>query len=442
MTREHWGSKLGFILAAAGSAVGLGNVWKFPYLVGQNGGAVFVITYLVLALTIGAALILAELALGRAAQKDPVGTFANLRGGAWSLAGYLGVLSGFLVLTFYSVIGGWTLAYVVKMVDGSLMETGLDLTGTFNGFVSNSVEPLIYHALFMLMTVLVVLRGIGSGIERCNKFLMPALFLILVFLAVRAVTLDGAAAGVDFYLRPDFSKFSGDTLVAALSQAFFSLSIGLGILITYGSYLDRSQNIQRSTLWIIVLDTGVGIFAGLIIMPAVFAFGIEPGAGPGLTFITLPGIFQQITGGVLFGTAFFVLLLFAALTSSVSLLEVPVAYLMDELQLSRKTAVLVLGGVAFLIGIPSSLSFGVMSDMTLFGMGFMDLLDYLTTKLMIPAGGMAVCIFAGWIVWPRMQTEVSNDGTLAFPLSTIWGWVLKVVAPASIAMIMVYGFLH
>lgn len=441
MTREHWGSKVGFILAAAGSAVGLGNVWKFPYLVGQNGGAVFVITYLALALTIGAALILAELALGRAAQKDAVGTFADLKGGAWPLAGYLGVLCGFLVLTFYSVIGGWTLAYVVKMLDGSLLETGVDLTGIFEGFVSHSVEPLIYHALFMLMTVLVVLRGIGSGIERCNKVLMPALFLILIFLAFRAVTLDGAAAGVEFYLKPDFSKFTGDTLVAALSQAFFSLSIGLGILITYGSYLDRGQNMQRSTLWIILLDTGVGILAGLIILPAVFAFGIEPGAGPGLTFITLPGIFQQMVGGSLFGVAFFLLLLFAALTSSVSLLEVPVAYLMDELKISRRAAVMVLGGVAFLIGIPSSLSFGVMSDVTLFNMGFMDLLDYVTTKIMIPLGGIVVCIFAGWVVWPRVSAEVSNDGTLAFPLSTIWGWILKVVAPASIATIMIYGFL-
>lgn len=441
MAREHWGSRMGFILAAAGSAVGLGNVWKFPYLVGQNGGAAFVITYLVLVLTIGATGILAEMAIGRAAQKNPVGAFAALKGGLWPMTGYLGVICGFLILSFYSVIGGWTIAYTIKMLDGTLTAPGLDLTAAFKGFVGDSTEPLLYHAAFMALTVAVVLKGISGGIERWNKILMPALLILLVALIFRALTLDGAMAGVEFYLKPDFSKIDGSVILAALSQAFFSLSIGMGIMITYGSYLDRSQNMPRATVMVVGLDTAVAILAGLIIMPAVFAFNVEPGAGPGLTFITLPGIFQQIPGGTIFGAAFFLLLLFAALTSSVSLLEVPVAYLMDELNISRRTAVLVLGGLAFLIGIPSSLSLGAWSDVTVFGLGFMDLLDAITSKLMIPVGGLLMCIFAGWVIWPTMRKEVTNNGTVSFPLIVVWEWLLKVIAPAAIAWILIQGLI-
>lgn len=439
MAREQWGSRIGFILAAAGSAVGLGNVWKFPYLVGQNGGAVFVLTYLAIVLTIGAALVLAELSLGRASQKDAVGTFAALKGGPWPLVGYMSVLCGILILSFYSVIGGWTLAYIVGSVDGSLMETGTDLAEVFNGFVGNAFDPLLYHAFFMAITAWVVLKGIGDGIERWNKILMPALFFILILLALRAVTMDGASAGLEFYLKPDFSKFSANTVVDALSQAFFSLSVGMGALITYGSYLDRTQDMRKSTVWIVMLDTAVGLIAGLIVMPAVFAFGVEPTAGPGLTFITLPGIFQQLAGGALFGAAFFVLLLFAALTSSVSLLEVPVAYLVGELNISRKTAVAILSLFAFLVGIPCSLSLGILSDVTIFGLGFMDLLGFITTKLMLPIGGFFVCIFAGWVVWDRVQEEASNYGALPFALEKAWMWILKVIAPAAIALIIVCG---
>lgn len=441
MTREHWGSRLGFILAAAGSAVGLGNVWKFPYLVGQNGGAAFVVTYLVLVLTIGATGMLAEMAIGRAAQKNPVGAFAALKGGIWPVTGYLGVICGFLILGFYSVIGGWTIAYTVKMLDGTLTAPGLDFAATFSGFVADPVEPLIYHAIFMALTIGVVLKGVSAGIERWNKILMPTLLVLLVVLIARAVTLDGAMAGVEFYLKPDFSKINADVVLAALSQAFFSLSIGMGAMITYGSYLTRDQNLPRSTVMVIGLDTGVAILAGLIVMPAVFAFGVAPGAGPGLTFITLPGVFQQMPGGTLFGAAFFLLLLFAALTSSVSLLEVPVAYLMDELKVSRRTAVWVLGGIAFLIGVPSSLSLGIWADIKLFGLPFLDLLDFITSKLIMPVGGLLMCLFAGWVVWPVMRREATNDGSVSFRLLPVWNWLLKVVAPAAIAWILIQGLI-
>lgn len=441
MTREHWGSRLGFILAAAGSAVGLGNVWKFPYLVGQNGGAAFVVTYLVLVLTIGATGMLAEMAIGRAAQKNPVGAFAALKGGFWPVTGYLGVICGFLILGFYSVIGGWTIAYTVKMLDGTLTAPGLDFAATFSSFVADPVEPLIYHAIFMALTVGVVLKGVSAGIERWNKILMPTLLVLLVVLIARAVTLDGAMAGVEFYLKPDFSKINADVVLAALSQAFFSLSIGMGAMITYGSYLTRDQNLPRSTVMVIGLDTGVAILAGLIVMPAVFAFGVAPGAGPGLTFITLPGVFQQMPGGTLFGAAFFLLLLFAALTSSVSLLEVPVAYLMDELKVSRRTAVWVLGGIAFLIGVPSSLSLGIWADFKLFGLPFLDLLDFITSKLIMPVGGLLMCLFAGWVVWPVMRREATNDGSVSFRLLPVWNWLLKVVAPAAIAWILIQGLI-
>lgn len=441
MTREHWGSRLGFILAAAGSAVGLGNVWKFPYLVGQNGGAAFVITYLVLVLSIGAAGMLAEMAIGRAAQKNPVGAFAALKGGAWPVVGYIGVITGFLILGFYSVIGGWTIAYTVKMLDGTLTTAGVDFAKTFGGFVGDAVEPLVYHGVFMLLTALVVLKGVSAGIERWNKILMPALLILLAVLIVRAVTLPGAMAGVDFYLRPDFSKITADTVLAALSQAFFSLSIGMGAMLTYGSYLGRDQNMPKATVMVIGLDTGVAILAGLIVMPAVFALGMEPGAGPGLTFITLPGVFQQMPLGALFGAAFFLLLLFAALTSSVSLLEVPVSYLMDELKVSRQTAVITLAGGAFLLGVPSSLSLGIWADLTVFGLGFLDLLDFITSKLLMPVGGLLMCLFAGWVIWPVMVREATNDGAVRFRLLAVWGWVLKVLAPLAIAWILVKGLI-
>lgn len=441
MSRENWGSRLGFILAAAGSAVGLGNIWKFPYLVGANGGGAFLVIYLALTLTIGLSVVLAEIAIGRAAQKDPAGAFAKLKGGAWPLVGWLGIAAGFLILSFYSVIGGWTIAYVIKMLDGELTAQGIDLAGSFGAFIGDPVAPLGFHGLFMALTVLIVLKGIGDGIERWTKILMPGLFILLVVLIARSVTLDGAAEGIAFYLQPDFGAVTANTVYEALSQAFFSLSIGMGIMITYGSYIGRSENLPKATLWVTLLDTAVAVLAGLLIIPAVFAFGVEPGAGPGLTFITLPGIFAQMPMGALFGALFFILLAIAALTSAVSLLEVSVTTMIDQMKVSRRTASLTLGGVIFVLGVPSSLSLGIWSDVTVFGMGFLDLFDYITSKLMMPLGGILVTLFVGWVLWPQLRDEVTNQGSLPFPLVQAWGWMMKVIAPAAIAWILVNGLI-
>lgn len=440
VAREHWGSRLGFILAAAGSAVGLGNIWKFPYMTGSNGGAAFLIIYIALVFTIGLSVMLAEFVIGRAAEKDAVGSFAKLKGGAWPLVGYFGIAAAFIILSFYSVVAGWTIAYIFKTASGVLATADSEtLGGLFGGFISDPVQPLIYHAAFMGLTVWVVLSGVGGGIERASKILMPLLFVLLLVLIGRAVTLPGAAKGLDFYLSPDFSKVTAQTFSDALSQAFFSLSLGMGAMITYGSYLSKKENLGSSALWVTGLDSSVAFLAGLLILPAVFAFGFDPAAGPGLTFITLPAVFAQMPAGTFFGLLFFILLTVAALTSSVSLLEVVVAYFVDEKQLGRKSAAVGFGVVIFLLGVPSSLSLGVWSDVQVFGLGFLDLMDFVSSKLILPIGGFFISVFVGWVIWPRAVDEL--DGGVNPVLVKGWQVLVRFVAPVAIAWILVSGLI-
>lgn len=437
--RGHWKSRTGFILAAAGSAVGLGNVWRFPYLAGENGGGAFLILYLAIAFSLGVSVLLAELAIGRLAARNPIGALRVLKGGAWTIAAYLGVAAAFLLLSFYSVVGGWTLAYVVKAATGALGgETAASATKAFRALTEGATEPIIYHGLFIALTVGIVLRGVNSGIEAANKWMMPALFLLLLALALRAVTLPGAGAGLAFYLTPDFSKVTAGTVVNALSQAFFSLSVGLGAMITYGSYLDaRGGSLPRAACWIAGIDTAVAMLAGLLIFAAVFAFGQNPAAGPSLTFITLPTVFHQMPGGAVFAAAFFLLLAFAALTSAVSLLEIPVAYLVDEHAMPRGRAALLLGLALFLVGIPSSLSLGPWHGDTVLGLDFMDLLDTVTIKIMVPLGGILFCLFVGWPLESRVADALAGG---ARPL-WLRAWILmcRFVAPAAIGWVMVAG---
>jgi NSS family neurotransmitter:Na+ symporter len=440
--REHWGSRIGFILAAAGSAVGLGNIWRFPYVTGENGGGAFIIIYLGLVFTIGISLMLIELVIGRRAQKDPVGSFAKLRGGPWKLVGYAGVITAFVILSFYSVIAGWTIDYMIKGVSGAF--TGINSAQSkdlFVGFISDETQPLIYHGAFMAMVIGVVICGVTAGIERASKILMPMLFLVLLFLIYKSVTLPGAEKGIEFYLNPDFSKVTWGTVTAAMSQAFFSLSLAMGIMITYGSYLKRDVNIGRSAMTVCFLDTSVAVLAGLLIMPAVFAFGVEPSAGPGLTFISLPAVFGSMDGGIVFGGLFFFLLFVAALTSAVSLMEVVTAYFVDEVGMSRKAATVILGIAVFALGVPSSLSQGVLSDVTVFGLGFLDLMDTATSKFLMPLGAISMCIFVGWVIWPEAKEEVSAENNMSPGLVQIWGGVVKVVAPAAVIWIFVAQFL-
>ncbi len=438
--RGQFSTRLGFVLAAAGSAIGLGNIWKFPYLAGENGGAVFLILYIGIVFTVGLSVMLAELAIGRTGEKNPVGAFAHLKGGPWVAVGYMGVFTGFVILSFYSVVGGWTVAYAVKTATGLLaLADAAALGDAFGAFVADPLEPIVYHGLFMALTISVVARGIDSGIERACRVLMPALFILLVVLCIRSVTLPGAGAGIAFFLEPDFSKISWGMVTAATGQAFFSLSLGMGAMITYGSYISRQTNLPKAALWVTSLDSIIAVMAGFLVLPAVFAFGFDPGAGPGLTFITLPAVFSQMPWGGFFGTLFFVLLVVAALTSAISLMEVVVAYLVDERGIPRPKAAIGAGAAIFLLGIPSSLSLGIWSDFTVAGKGVFDVMDYLASNILLPTGGIFISLFVGWVVFPKIMD--ANNGGIGdgFRWAKVWRAVCQYVAPAAIAWILVSG---
>ncbi|RCK30662.1 sodium-dependent transporter [Thalassospira lucentensis] len=439
--REHWGSRLGFILAAAGSAVGLGNIWKFPYMAGANGGGAFLVIYLGLVFTIGLSVMLAEFVIGRMSEKNAIGAFAKLKGGLWPIIGVFGVAAAFIILSFYSVVAGWTISYMIKSVTGALaVEDPAALGDIFGTFIADTTSPLIFHAVFMALTVFVVLAGVGGGIERASKILMPALFALLIVLIVRSVTLPGSMEGVAFLLSPDFSKVTWSTVSDALSQAFFSLSLGMGAMITYGSYLSKKENLPGSAGWVTLLDSTVAVMAGLLILPAVFAFGFDPSAGPGLTFITLPAVFAQMPFGAFFAFLFFLLLAIAALTSAVSILEVVVAYFVDDRGVSRKSAAVIIGFVIFLLGIPSSLSMGVMGDVKIIaGKNFFDLMDFISSSLLLPIGGLFISLFVGWVVWGKAQEEIAaHNGVIPIWVGA-WGVIVKFIAPIAIAFILLKG---
>ncbi len=438
--RGHWGSRLGFILAAAGSAVGLGNIWKFPYVAGENGGAAFLVAYVIIVFTLGVAVMLAEFVIGRAAQKNPVGAFAALKGGRWVWVGYMGVVAGFVILSYYSVVAGWTIAYIVKSASGLLHAMEPKALGTiFGDFVAHPGEPLIYHFVFMALTVGVVIAGVHGGIEKSCKVLLPLLFLIMVGLAIRALTLPGAEAGLRFYLKPDFSKLTGPLLGDALAQAFFSLSLGMGSMLTYGSYLSRDLDLPRAALWVTLCDTVVALTAGLTVLPAVFAFHYDPAAGAGLVFITLPAVFAHMPAGSAFAVAFFVLLLIAALTSSVSLLEVLVAWCVDERQIGRTRAALGGGAACFVFGIPALLSFGPWKDVTIGGKTILDAMDFAASNVMLPIGGIAMSLFVGWAILPRAMNEATAGGQHGFAWAGLWRVMCRYVAPVAIFYILIAG---
>ncbi len=440
-SRENWGSRFGFVMAAAGSAVGLGNIWKFPYVTGENGGGAFLLLYLAFILIFGLSLVIAEMAIGRMSQKNPVGAFKALAGGAWPLIGYLGVGTGFIILSFYIVIAGWTMAYMVFMLSGALSSPdSAAIAGVFTDYIGNGTLSVTTAVLFMLVCCAVVAGGVGRGIERASRLLMPALFVMLLFLVGRAVTLDGAGEGLAFYLKPDFSKVTADTLTAAIGQAFFSLSLGMGALITYGSYLSRSERLPGSALMVVGLDTVVALLAGLMILPAVFAYSLDPAAGPGLTFITLPVVFAQMPAGAFFGFVFFALLFVAALTSAVSLLEVVVAYLVDEKRMTRTRAVIGSALVCLILGIPSALSQGAVDGLVFGGQSFLDWAAQLT-DILLPLGGLLTSLFVGWVLGPRLVDEITNHGEVPFPLAGAWLFVCRFIAPLGIAWVLIAGML-
>jgi NSS family neurotransmitter:Na+ symporter len=437
--RENWGSRFGFLMAAAGSAVGLGNIWRFPYLTGENGGGAFIVVYLICIAVVGLSIMTAEFAVGRRTGLAAVGAYKSQNRG-WSFAGALGVLSGFFIMGFYPVVGGWSLAYVVKSLTG-LLAAPEAIGDVFGGFIGAPVEPLVWMVIYLVINVVIVAKGIAGGIEKAGKVLMPTLFVLLLFIIFRSVSLPGAGAGLAFLFKPDWSQVDGSTVLAALGQAFFSLSLGMGCMITYGSYLSKKENLPSNALTVVGLDTGVAIMAGLAIFPALFAFGMEPTQGPGLVFVVVPSIFAAMGGiGTLFSVIFFAALTVAALTSSLSLMEVVVAYLIDEKNMARKAATYLTSGIMAVMCILSSLSLGIMSGVTLFGVGAFDFFDILTDKIFLAIGGMLLAIFVGWFMKKEdLKDELTNGGTVAFGLFEVWYNLVKYVIPVAIAIVAYVG---
>lgn len=397
--------------------------------------------YLVLIFLIGIPIMMVEFAIGRRTQRNIIGAFKELSpGSVWTVVGIFGVASGFIILSFYSVIAGWSLAYIFKFLQASF--TGLSPSGIeqqFLNLVSHPTIPLLWHGAFMVLTIGVVISGVAKGIERWSKILMPVLLVLLVILAARSMTLEGGREGVYWLLRPDFARLDVQTILGALGQAFFSLSLGMGAMLTYGSYLSRKENIPGSAVYIALADVAIAILAGLIIIPAVFAFGLDPEIGPPLIFITLPSVFMSMPAGNFFGALFFVLLSIAALTSAISLLEVVVAYFIDEVKWPRRMAAPLAGIAIFLLGIPSSLSNGVLSDFLIFGLPLLDLKDFFTSNVLLPLGGLLMVIFTGW-VWGtnRAVAEVEADGR-RFALAGVWTVLIRWVMPLVLAYILISG---
>lgn len=449
--RANFGSKLGVILASAGSAVGLGNIWRFPFETGNHGGAAFILIYLGCVLFFGIPIMVAEFSIGRHSRANTAGAYRILAPGTqWRWVGRMGVLAGFLILGYYSVVAGWTLEYIVQAATNAFAgQSANDFIASFNGFVSNPWRPAFWMIVFILMTHFIIVKGVERGIEKSAKIMMPMLFILLIVLAVCSISLPGAGAGIEFLLKPDFSKVNGNVLLGAMGQAFFSLSLGMGCLCTYASYFRNDTNLTKTALNVGWIDTMVAILAGFIIFPAAFSVGIQPDAGPSLLFITLPNVFQQAFGNlpwlaVILSIMFYVLLALAALTSTISLHEVVTAYLHEEFNLTRGRAAKLVTAGCTVLGVLCSLSLGVGKELTIFGLTLFDLFDFVTAKIMLPLGGFFIAIFTGWYLDKRIVwEEVSNNGTLPKAIYRIWLFLLKYIAPIGIGFIFIneLGFL-
>lgn len=444
----QWSSRWAFILAATGSAVGLGNIWKFPYITGEYGGGAFVLVYLVSVALIGIPIMMAEVMLGRRGRQSPINTMRSLakeegRHGIWSWIGWMGVLAGFLILSYYSVIAGWALAYVFRTGSGAIQAVGsAGIKKIFTELVSDPEKLLAWHTIFMVMTMVVVARGVKNGLEMAVRYLMPALLILLLILVGYAMNTGHFYEAVDFLFKPDFSKLTGGAILTAMGHAFFTLSLGMGAIMIYGSYLPDNASIARTSIIISIADTAVALLAGLAIFPIVFSFPeLTPGAGPGLIFQTLPMAFSQMPGGQIFGALFFVLIVIAAWTSSISLIEPAVAWLIENRGMSRVMAAVWCGVATWLVGIATILSFSKWAfDFNFLGTvkhnGVFDILDILTANIMLPAGGFFIAIFAGW-----MMSEKHSREELALGRSYIlWQFLIKYIAPALVLVVILNLF--
>jgi NSS family neurotransmitter:Na+ symporter len=439
--RDGFGSRFGVLVAVAGSAVGLGNLWRFPYLVGNNGGAAFIIMYLSFVIVLCLPIMFSEFIIGRRTQSNAFGAIKKLAPKSiWLLIGVISVAASISIMSFYSVVGGWTIEYIVNSFSSDFLTSNNNLLNSkFNDFVSSPIKPLIQHLIFLGLSAMIVVAGIKNGIEKYSKILMPGLFVLVLLLAIRSLTLDGASEGVKFLLYPDFSKLQGDSILAALGQAFFSLSLGMGCIITYGSYVKKEENLLKISLMTAFADTGFAILAGLAVMPAVFAFGISPSEGPSLVFITLPQIFAQLPFGNILSIIFFIILLVAAITSAISLLEVIVAYMTEELKFTRRNAVIISFLIIGFLGSLSSLSEGVLSDFKIFGKTIFDTFDFMSSNVFLPIGGLLVVLFVGWKMASKdVKDELSSGGAIRLNGVLFGGimFIIKFIAPIAISVVL------
>lgn len=436
--RSHWTNRWAFIMATAGSAVGLGNIWKFPYMTGTNGGSAFVLVYLLCVALIGLPLMMTEIMLGRRAQRNPVDGMAHLAAEAggtalWRGVGYMGIVAGILILSFYSVVAGWVLDYGVRAASGGFTNMTADQAqAQFSAFLANPLELFLWHSVFMFLTMLVVARGVTSGLERANRIMMPSLVVILLILLGYSLAVGDIGRSIEFMFRPDFSKITPAAVLSAMGHSFFTLSLGMGAVMVYGSYLQRHASIARAAFFIVLADTAIALVAGVTIFAIVFANQLEPAAGPGLILQTLPIAFGHMPGGTLFAALFFVLLAFAAWTSSISLVEPAVSWLIENTALKRTRAALLVGGLIWLIGIAVLLSFSEWSGVKLLGLTIFDLLDQLTTNILLPLGGLLMALFA---VWVMRAAHAQEELALNDRHYRRWLFVTRYIAPAAIMLV-------
>ena len=443
--RAGFTSSFGAVAAAAGSAIGLGNIWRFPYTVGQNGGGAFLLIYIIFVFMLGVPLIMSEFIMGRRSGHNVLGAFRTLapQRKGWLSVGWLAILSSFMIYSFYSVVAGWTFNYIVLAGAGKFEgQSSEAIAKIFENFTTHAWHPIFFLGLFIFFTAAVVVKGVQKGIEKTCKVLMPVLLLLMILLCVRSVTLDGAGKGLEFLFEPDFSALTAGSVLSALGQALFSLSLGMGCLVTYGSYIRKEDNLLKTSVSIAAADTLIAVLAGVAIFPAVFAFGMSPASGPSLVYEVLPNVFNAMPLGIVFATLFFVLLTIAALTSTISLLEILVAWAVEELHMKRIVATIFCSVIVFAIGVLCSLSFGPLSDFTIGGQTIFGLFDKLTATYFMPIGALALTIFVGWqLTKEDSYDELSNGGMLQCSYYKVWRFMVRYLAPLALAIILIAGSL-
>ena len=440
--RSKFSNKLGFVMAAAGSAVGLGNIWRFPYLAAKYGGGLFLLIYVFFVLTFGYTIMTSEIALGRKTRQSPIGAYRTLNK-KFSFIGVIACIVTFIILPYYSVIGGWVIKYLITYLTGGHAELAAD--GFFDSYIASPVEPVVYQIIFVVATLVIILRGVTNGIEKASKIMMPLLILLSIAVAIYSITLPGAMEGVKYLFIPNFENFSVQGVLAALGQMFYSLSLAMGIMITFGSYLDRKENIEKSVGNIEFFDSGVAILAGLMVIPAVFAFSggdqSALGKGAGLMFVTLPKVFEGMGMSTVIGCLFFLLVFFAAITSSISLMEACVSSICDQLGWNRKRSSIVVAIIAILLGLPASLGYGLWSNVTILGFNILDFMDFITNSVLMPVGALLTCIFIGWVVKPKVITD-EIEASSKFRRKPIFIAIIKYIGPLLIISILVFSVLE